>query len=61
MPSMKPCNLTEKEWDFFCEIFQFFYDENELTPEEDEQMSEIHAKIFFMDALIKDKDDESND
>lgn len=49
----KPCNLTKKEWVLFTDIFQFFYDNNDLTEKEVNEMESIHEKCFFMDYIIK--------
>lgn len=57
MAKRKPCNLTKKEWALFCEIFQFFHDNNDLTEKEVEEMESIHNKCFFMDYIIKENKD----
>lgn len=59
MPKRKECNLTKKEWTFFCNILDAFYENTEITPQIEKMMNSIHMKVFFMDALIKQQEEKN--
>lgn len=58
MSSLKPCNLTEQEWDFLLMVFDDYVENLDSDESTIEMLREIHMKVFFMDALIKDQEEE---
>ena len=53
MPSLKPCNLTEEEWDFLMMVFDDYVENLDSDESTIKMLKEIHMKVFFMDALIQ--------
>jgi hypothetical protein len=51
---LKPCNLTKKEWDFLLMVFDDYVENLDSSISTIKMLKEIHTKVFFMDALIKD-------
>jgi hypothetical protein len=55
---LKPCNLTRKEWNFLLMVFDDYVENLDSSISTIKMLKEIHTKVFFMDALIKDREDE---
>lgn len=51
--TMKPCNLTEKEWRFLHIVFADYIENLDSSEETTEMLREIYQKVFFMDHLIQ--------
>ena len=51
---LKPCNLTKKEMDFLLMFFDDYVENLDSSISTIKMLKEIHTKVFFMDALIKD-------
>jgi hypothetical protein len=56
--TMKPCNLTRKEWDFLYMVFEDYLENLDSSEDAEEMLKEIHQKIFFMDHLIQQEESE---
>ena len=50
---MKPCNLTEDEWDFLHQVFDQYCEDCDSSEEARDTLKEIHMKVFFMNELVK--------
>jgi len=53
MSEDKSCGLTETEWKYLMSVFQEHTDNAEDPDTAYQMLHEIHMKVFFMDALIK--------
>jgi hypothetical protein len=51
--TMKPCNLTEEEWNFLHMVFDDYAENLDSSEETAEMLREIYHKVFFMDHLIQ--------
>jgi len=51
--TMKPCNLTEKEWRFLHMVFDEYIESLDSSEETVGMLQEIYQKVFFMDHLIQ--------
>ena len=49
----KPCNLTKKEWSFLLMVFDDYVENLDSSESTIATLKEIHQKLFFMDYLIK--------
>jgi hypothetical protein len=56
--SLKPCNLTEEEWDFLLMVFDDYVENLDSSEDTVEMLREIHQKVFFMDYLIQQEENE---
>lgn len=56
---VKPCNLTRKEWNFLLMVFQDYVENLDSSESTIKMLDDIHMKVFFMDALIKDQEEQN--
>ena len=60
MPKNKSCNLTKSEWKYLLDVFQEHTNNSDDPDKSYKKLREIHMKVFFMDALVKQQMEEEN-
>jgi hypothetical protein len=56
----KPCNLNRKEWEFLLMVFNDYVENLDSSKSTIAMLEEIHAKLFFMDHLVKKEEEKDH-
>ena len=54
---LKPCNLIKEEWDFLNMVFDEYVENLDSSEETSEMLQEIYRKVFFMNYLIEEQEE----
>lgn len=57
---LESCNLTKKEWDFLLMVFDDYVENLDSSKSTIKMLKEIHMKVFFMDAVVKQELEKEN-
>ena len=52
------CNLTKSEWKYLLNVFEEHYEYADEPDKAYKKLHNLHMKIFFMDALVKQMEDQ---
>ena len=54
---LKPCNLIKEEWDILNMVFDEYVENLDSSEETSEMLQEIYQKVFFMNYLIEQQEE----